>query len=345
MIADAQVIRPLQTGFWENVLLVKVDGRTRVRKELHRLDTPWARDVFIREWRYLRELPESLQPPFVSVIAQCEGLLADPPPADQPLWFDMEYLEGFTDVRALLAEGDVGPSEAMRIQELLVTALIDGLYRLDGEPFEAGRIVWPVIEQVLAFAANDDDLAPYARADALMVNGKVLPNLPRTLPAVRVDEALRQQLDAAPSVVLHGDLFYENVLYRPDSPAIRLVDPVSVAGVAAGPVVFDRTKFASWLSGGLYALRHGAFELRSDPAGRHPRVDYAWAKDDPVLSHLHRVDLGGRVLAAMDELTGPTERAQTVLDVYFNLAMVPNTPMPQKLLRYARAVERQAQWA
>jgi hypothetical protein len=54
---------------------------------------------------------------------------------------------------------------------------------------------------------------------------------------------------------------------------------------------------------------------------------------------LRTLDLSNRVLAAMDELTGPSESAQAILAAYFNLAMVPNTSMPQRLLRYARATE------
>jgi len=344
MIADVEVVRPLQTGWWENVLLIRTDGQLRVRKELHRLDAPWARDVFIKEWRTLRGLPESMRPPFVRVLAECGELHADPPPPDRTLWFDMEYLDGFTDVRALLRQGPVGLSDAARIQELLVAALIDGLYRLSGEPFKADRIIWPVVEDVLEFARRDEDLAPYTRADEVAVNGAILPNLPATLPAARADGRVREQLDATPSVKLHGDLFYENVLYRADPPGIRLVDPVSVAGVADGPVVFDRVKFDSWLCGELYAVRHRAYDLRADPDSRPPRVEYGWATDDPVLAHLRDVDLGSRVLGAMDELTGPNDEAQAVLHAYFNLAMVPNTPMPQKLLRYARATERLARW-
>lgn len=354
MTADVEVVRPLQRGWWENVLLVRVDGRLRARKELHRLDAPWARDVLIKEWRYLRELPASMRPPFVSVVDQCDELTADPPPADRRLWFDMEYIEGFTDVRALLAEGRVSVSDAARIQDLLIAALVDGLYRLPGEPFDPDRIVWPVIEQVVEFAVDDADLAPYAGVDEVTINGTVRPNLRQTLSAARADGLIREQFRAAPSVRLHGDLFYENVLYRPDPPAIRLIDPVSVAGVASGPVMFDRVKFASWLSGELYALRHCEFELDHDcchcgglsgAVGRVARIDYAWSSDDPVLGHLRHVDLGSRVLAAMNELCGPCEEAQAVLDAYFNLAMVPNTPMPQKLLRYARAVESLARWA
>ncbi len=351
MTPDAAVMRTLQTGWWEDVLLVDVDGAPRVRKRLHRLDAPWAREVFIQEWRYLRGLPASLRPPFVQVLAECDELLANPPPSDRPLWFDMEHLDGFTDVRALLAEGGLDIShgcctgETICLQELLIAALLDGLYRLPGAPFEADRIIWPVIEQVLALALTDAELGAYARADSLDINGEVHANLRRTVPTARADDRVRAQLESVPSVRLHGDLFYENVLYRADPPAIRLIDPVSVAGVEAGPVVFDRVKFASWLGGELYALRHGAFELSGEPGGTPPRVQYVWDENDPVLSALQEVDLGSGVLAAMDELTGPSDEAQAVLEAYFNLAMVANTPMPQKLLRYARAVERLAAWA
>lgn len=344
MTATARAIRTLQAGYWENVLLIEVDGQPRVRKELHRLDAPWARNVFIREWHYLRELPDSMRPPFVSVLGQCDELLTDAPPPDRPLWFEMEYLDGFADVRALLAEDRIGQADAERIQDLLAGALVDGLYTLPGEPFDADRIVWSVIEQVHAFARDDPTLARFARAEALDINGKTVPNLNRTFPRARADGQARGQFQAAPSVRLHGDLFYENVLYRFDPPAIRLIDPVSVAGVSAGPVVFDRVKFASWISGELYAQRHGKFALTADPHANPPCVDYAWISGEPVLDGLGRLDLGSRVLAAMDALIGPTDEAQAVLEAYFNLAMVPNTPMPQRLLRYVRAAGHLARW-
>ncbi|MBN1344145.1 MAG: hypothetical protein JXQ73_15780 [Phycisphaerae bacterium] len=345
MTPGCHVVRPLQNGWWENVLLISVSGEYRVRKELHRLDAPWARNVLIKEWQYLRGLPQSLRPPFVTVLDQCQELLSDPPPDATPLWFDMEYLDGFTDVRSLLAQRRLTPFDADRIQALLIDALCEGLYRLPGEPFDPDRLVWPVMSQVLDLALTDQDLAPYARPDQIVVNGAPQANLKRTLPTARADDLPRRQFDRGASVRLHGDLFYENVLYRPDPPAIRLIDPVSVAGVDSGPVLFDRVKFASWLSGELYALRHGAFQLTADPASNLPRIDYAWSKDDPVIDGLHRLELGSRVLSAMDALTGPSEAAGAVLDAYFSLAMVANTPMPQKLLRYARAVERLSTWA
>lgn len=345
MTADFQLVRRIQSGWWEDVLLVRVDGDLRIRKLLHRLDAPWAREVFIQEWRYLRALPDTLRPPFVRVLASCDELLADPIPPNRPLWFDMEYLEGFSDVRALLSEGQVGPTDAERIQDLLTDALVRRLYRLPGEPFRADRLIWPVFEQVGDFATHDADLSRYARCENLLINGRPYPNLRKTSPRARTDDRVRQQLDGAPSVRLHGDLFYENVLYRRDPPAIALVDPVSVAGVASGPVVFDRVKFHSWITGELYVLRHGRFEIRHDASDTACRVEYNWASGDPVLRELRRVDLSSHVLAAMDLLAGPSEQAQAVLAAYFHLAMVPNTSMPQRLLRYARATEILARWA
>lgn len=344
MTHDAHVTETLQRGWWEDVLLVVVNGEHRVRKHLHRLDAPWARDVFIKEWRFLRALPSDLVPPFVRILDQSDLLLQDPIPPGEELWFDMEHLDAFTDVRHLLRTGGLTQDDADRIQARLIEALVEGLYRLPGRPFDSDAIIWTVMQQVLDFAHADADLAPFAQADTLVINGQTLPNLSRTLPAARADDRVRASLDDAPSVMLHGDLFYENILYRREPAAIRIVDPVSVAGVSFGPVVFDRVKFASWLDGELYALRHGAFELDADADGPVPVVRYAWSKHDPVLRGLSDLDLGSRVLAAMDALTGPTNAAHAVLDAYFALAMAANTPMPQRLLRYVRAVERLAMW-
>ncbi len=338
------VVRRLQAGWWEDVLLIRCPDGLRVRKQLHRLDAPWATDVFIREWRYLRDLPDGLQPPFVRILDQCEGLMCEPVPLDRPLWFDMEYLEGFTDVRALLSQGQITPADAEHIQDLLIDALMNRLYRLPGRQMSADRTIWPVVDQVLDFAVHDPDLSPYAKADAWTINGVRHPSLHRTTPAAKTDLALRRQIDEAPGVRLHGDLFYENVLYRPNPPAIGLIDPVSVAGVSEGPIVFDRVKFHTWLTGELYALRHGRFRAEADPGGDSPCFSYAWTEDDPVIRGLHAVDLGRRVLARMDERIGDSAAAQALLTAYFNLAMVPNTSMPQRLLRYARATELMARW-
>ncbi len=345
MAADVDVLREIQTGWWEDVLLVRVDGEPRVRKVLHRLDAPWAREVFVKEWRYLRGLPDAVSPWFVRVLDECEALRATPIRTDRRLWFDMEPLEGFTDVRTLLAEGRFSALEAEQVDRLLVDALVHGLYRLPGEPFEPEQIVWPVMQQVLRIAMDDPDLARFARAERIVVNGRSLANLQHVLPMVWGDARPTAQLRDAESVRLHGDLFYENVMFRPDPPAVRLVDPVSVAGVEAGPIVFDRVKFASWTGGELYALRHGAFGLTGDAEGATPSVDYAWSREDPVIANLDRIRPGGTLLEAMDTLTGPCEEARAVLDAYFALAMAANTPMPQKLLRYARSVERLAAWA
>jgi len=339
-----ELVRRFQAGWWEDVWLIRVNGQLRVRKELHRPDAPWAREAFVKEWDYLRGLPEELHPPFVRVVGQCDDLLSDRPPSDRALWFDMEYLAGYTNVPTLLGEGRIGPADAERIQDLLIDALMNRLYRIPGDPFEPDRILWKVMQEVVDFATADADLAPYANAACWVINGVGCPRLRETIPAARYDERVRQPLENSPAVRLHGDLFYENVMYRPDPPSIGLIDPVSVAGVATGPVVFDRAKFHSWTTGELYALRHNRFELRADPAGSSPRVEYAWVRTDPVVRALREIDLSGRLLAAMDERIGPSDAAQAVLGAYFHLVMVPNTPMPQKLLRYARATEILARW-
>ena len=103
---------------------------------------------------------------------------------------------------------------------------------------------------------------------------------------------------------LHGDLFLENMLWRPaddaagNSPQLVLIDPVSVAGVMGGPPLFDLVKYESYATGELPALRSEWVEVAGFDGSDDYRYRVRW--DSAELAPFRRLDWHTRFRRAFD---------------------------------------------
>ena len=318
-----ETITTLRDGFWENTAVVRLpDGTRRVRKQAKpaAAERPWALAALRAEIDYLKNLPPHLAPHFPTVLDSWDGDTAG---------YECPYYPDHADLTALLLAGDLTQDDADQVQQQLVTIVRGGLHQQPHPAPELSAHVFKTLDDVTNQLAADPVFAPLVTEPSITINGTTVPGLARSLGALSVAPGLFTALDS-PCTLIHGDLIPENVLYRRGHPVV-LIDPVSVAGIAAGHPLFDLVKYASYASGELFAIRNGA-------VGAGPENDgtYVWKVDwsEPRTARFWRTDLVGRFHSSFPD---PDTDTLNLLDAYFSLAMAVNTTGTQQWARALKA--------
>ena len=122
------------------------------------------------------------------------------------------------------------------------------------------------------------------------------------------------------------------------SPRLVLIDPVSVAGVASGPPLFDLVKYESYATGVLPALRFGWLDVGGFDGGDDYWTQVRWQSAE--LAPFLTFDWHTRFRRAFEAKYGPVERrAFHLIDGYFNVAMAVNTNGTQRRARLLKATQ------
>jgi hypothetical protein len=294
-----------------------------------------------REIAYLSSLPEPARSVFPPILAAWDEAGEEAPAVGYEVPFYADHL----DAGELARRGALGQTEIDQFQDVLAEALLERVnVPLSATAQPLSGHVTDVVEHALRALQADPLLSALIRADSVRLNQRYVAG-PRAAFARIMDERdTIAALDAEPQVRLHGDLFLENVLWRPnetaatlDAPQLILVDPVSVAGVMRGPPAFDLVKYVSYASGELPALRSEWVDV----AGFHDGSDgysYGLRLDDPKLAHYRTHDWHTRLRRAFETRYGLVNRRLcSVIDGYFSLAMAVNTDGTQRRARLLKA--------
>lgn len=244
--------------------------------------------------------------------------------------------------------------------------------RPEDQPLSAHVV--SVVEHALRALEAEPELARLIRAESIRLNGG--PQAGPRVAFVRAlaDGAITAALDAEPQVRLHGDLLLENMLWRradaesspggdPAAPAARhearlqeasepgpcdetssisprlvLIDPVSVAGVASGPPLFDLVKYESYATGELPALRSEWLDVGGFDGGDDYWTQIRWQSAE--LAPFRTFDWHTRFRRAFEAKYGPVQRrAFHLIDGYFSVAMAVNTKGAQRRARLLKATQ------
>lgn len=338
-----RVIRRIKDGYWDRTEVIEMpDSSRRVRKSSQgeAPPGPWGIEALRREIDYLSNLPESARGVLPALLAAWDDTSVVPP----QVGYEMPFYADHTDVGDLARRRALEQAEIDAFQDALADALFHRIHApVAAVPEVLSRHIMIVVEQALETLAGDADVARVIDAATICLNGDSQPGLRAAFANVVAAGDVLASLDSAPQVRLHGDCFLENILWRPaarnatsDAPQLVLVDPVSVAGIAAGPPLFDLVKYESYATGELPALRNGWVDVAGFPEAVDCTYRIRWS--DAALAPFREHDWHTRVRRAFEAAYGPVDRrAYRLIDGYFSVAMAVNTKGVQRRARLLKA--------
>lgn len=337
------VLRTLKDGYWDRTEVIgSPTGDLRVRKRTKGAAFgPWGVESLRREIRYLGSLPKRAASVFPPVLAAWD----EEGRADLDVGYEMPFYADHLDTGELARRGTLAQDEINAFQDALADAVLDRLH----EPLAVGeslaRHVSSVVEQAWCALETDPALAALIQAPSIELNSEPVLGPRTAFERIRNETDVIATLDAGPWVRLHGDLFLENILWRPAAavptgtePRLILIDPVSVAGVMCGPPVFDLVKYVSYATGELLALRSEWVEVdEHEVAGGHGYT-FRIRWDDAALQPFRMRDWHSRFCRAFEARHGPVNRRlYELIDGYFSAAMAVNTRGTQRRARLLKA--------
>ena len=340
--SDARVIRTLKNGYWDHTEVIELkDGSQRVRKRSKGATGPgpWSVRSLRREIRYLATLPEQARSAFPPVLHAWDNGSMDAP----DVGYEMPFYAEHQDVGMIAVDPRMNQREIDSFQDELARIVVGRLHVRETPDEPLSHHIIRVVREALADLQQDPLLAPLIAAPQIELNGRPAEGPLAAFHRIeRTTDALAA-LDSGSSVRLHGDFFLENILWRHvpvagEQPRLVLIDPVSVAGVFAGPAVFDLVKYESYAKGELLALRSEWLEVAGFEAPQLRKYDYRIIWDEPGLERFRNRDWLSRFRSAFELAHGPTDdRAYRLIDGYFSVAMAVNTTGKQRWARLLKA--------
>ena len=326
----------LKDGFWEETAIYQTAEGPVVRKASKDSNTsgPWARKTLQTEIRYLQELPDAAAKWFPPLL-RAWGDQSDPSPT---VGYEIPFYEDHLNLAQYIAQGKATPEHGDRFQTTLAKVLFEELYA----PVERSQSLASHLLHTLGEAANTLGQIPPFRdpvTSQIEINGRTLPGLQCQLRRLS-QSGLARRLDQITPVRLHGDLILENILVPVAADRwwerLLLIDPVSVAGIHAGPPLFDLVKYESYASGELLAIRSQTCTAEAVGPGRYR---YAWDHRSPALAPYHGGRWHGTFRRHFEERHGPMDRElYHLLDAYFSLVMAVNTSGKQQRARLLKSL-------
>jgi hypothetical protein len=283
----------------------------------------------------LARLPEAARAVFAELVASFD----DESAAVLRVGYEVPFYAGHVDAGRLARELGLSQREVDDFQETLADALLLRVHEVVPDVDEPlSRHVTEVVEQALAALEHDSALLPVIRSRNISLQGVACSGTRAAFERLVSAGDVVRRLDASPQVRLHGDFFLENVLWRREGEGAQLllIDPVSVAGVAQGPPLFDLVKYESYATGELFALRAGLVEVSGFEKGDDYRSRVCW--EAPALTPFRERNWHARFRRRFEARYGAVDRQLAhLLDGYFSLAMAVNTQGAQQRARLLKA--------
>ena len=322
------------------------DGSLRVRKS-SRGDAPpgpWGLAALRKEIAYLSTLPPRARAVFPPLLAAWDDAAADPPRVGYEVPFYADHLDAgaLARERALAQRGDRSVSRRAGGDGARTGARVGAC----GRPSRSRHTSFPSWITRSARWRRIRHLAPLVRAESIRLNGEPQAGPRAAFARAIADGALLAALDAAPQVRLHGDLLpreHAVATTRRDAapavgPQLLLIDPVSVAGVASGPPLFDLVKYESYATGELPALRSDWVDVGGFDGGDDYPYRVRWQSAE--LAAVPRPRLAHALSARVRSQVRPRRRrAYRLIDGYFSVAMAVNTGGIQRRARLLKATQ------
>lgn len=341
---SGKLVRLLKDGYWDRTAVIGMpDSSQRVRKQCKPVgpDKIWGVESLRREIHYLQNQPAQADPVFPPVLDSWDTVSAE---GTTDIGYDLPFYPQHADAGSLARDNVLAQSEIDSFQTHLADAMLRHVHLLviDSPPL-SGHFR-EVATHTFAGLLKDPALVTLIEAPEIQLNGQSSLG-PRAAwqHIVEQTDGLKS-LDAVPRVQIHGDFFLENILWASappadNTPALVLIDPVSVAGLSAAPPVFDLVKYESYATGELLALRSewvevSGFESANDALVFENTIQW----DHPGLIPYRTKNWHRRFHERFVAHHGPINRMHYhLIDGYFSLAMALNTDGIQRRARLLKA--------
>ena len=340
--SQANVVRILKNGYWDRTEVIELaDSSRRVRKRTKGATGPgpWSIRSLRREIAYLGTLPLTAKQAFPQMLHAWDCETEGGP----DVGYEMPYFSDHQDAGVLARGAKLTQVEIDLFQDHLGDAVIGGLHVADEADEPLSVHLTRVVHEAFADLRRDPELIALIDADRIRLNGEECWGPRAAFDQIQGRRDALAVLDMQPTVRLHGDFCLENILWlgEPGSgyqPRLVLIDPVSVAGVFAGPAVFDLVKYESYAKGELLALRSAWVEVSGFQSGESQNYQYRIRWDDEGLRGFRMYDWHSRFRRAFEAKHGPIDlRTYHLIDGYFSAAMAVNTSGAQRHARLLKA--------
>jgi hypothetical protein len=213
--ADGRVLRTLKDGYWDRTEVIELaDGSRRVRKRTKgAAHGPWGVESLRREIRYLQSLSAQARVVFPPLLATWDDRHDETP----DIGYEMPFYADHVDAGELARRGAIEQDEIDALQDALAEAVLVRLHEPAGIEEALASHVRSVVEHAWSELESDPNLRPLIDAPDIELNGRRAHGPRVAFARIANETAALAALDAGPWVRLHGDLFLENILWRPRS--------------------------------------------------------------------------------------------------------------------------------
>lgn len=344
---SGEIIRVLKDGYWDLTAVVRMsDESLRVRKQSKPLnpDQIWGLESLRREIAYLQNQSSDAARVFPPVLNSWDQPKRDGSP---DVGYDLPFYTGHSDAGSLARENALEQSEIDIFQNQLADALLQKVHHhrvTDAAPLSPH--LNEVATDTFVGLLKDTSLKTLIEADQITLNGKPALGPQNAWKRISNHPDCLTSLDAVSPRQIHGDFFLENLLWAKGSPPsdvsqLVLIDPVSVAGISAGPPVFDLVKYESYAKGELLALRsEWVHVVGFDREVSKPEFEYSITWDHSGLIPFRDKNWHHLFHERFVAHHGTINRMHYhLIDGYFSLAMALNTDGIQRRARLLKATE------
>ena len=334
------VLRVVHEGYWDRLDLIRFgDGTLRMRKA-SKGDTcagPWGLGTLRREITYLNAVRGVVAGHFPELICYWDN--------SPDVGYDMSYIPSAVDAGKLASSCRLDQGQADVLQERLAEIVFDLVHEPVSPQQPLSVHVRGVMDNIFGQFARYSEFSELIDTPSVRVNNKPLAGARSAMKQFLEATGALARLDQPPQVRLHGDLFLQNVLVAESGAedawpsGLKLIDPVSVAGVFEGHPLFDLVKYESYATGELLALRAGRVEIDGFGDTSQRGYTYRVALEAAEISPFHQTNWLGRFRAAFTARYGaihmPTYR---LLEAYFAFVMAACTDGLQRRARVIKGV-------
>lgn len=205
-----EIIKKMYGCSFADVYLLKVNGRTIVRKYIRKTKTNR-----IHVSSLINQVQEILR--FDFYIPNSVPKILDTVENEDEFYYDMEYLEGYTNLSCF--EKTFQFEILGKIFEMLNKDVYSYRKQIDGELWMQSYIQEKILCRLLVIEQFDEIFFHLVNAPTLLVNGKTIKGIRAGLESLNLKYFTPSEIQP-----IHGDLTFENILVKADTKDIKLID-------------------------------------------------------------------------------------------------------------------------